>query len=99
GNDYNPCGAAFVPPPPEEVPDLLDDLCRAVDEHTLPPLVQAAVVHAQFETIHPFEDGNGRTGRALVQVVLRRRGLSPSFVPPISVVLARHREAYIEGLS
>lgn len=99
GNDYNPCGAAFVPPPPEEVPALLVDLCRAVDEETLPPLVQAAVVHAQFETIHPFEDGNGRTGRALVQIVLRRRALSPWFVPPISVVLARHRDAYIEGLT
>lgn len=99
GNDYNPCGAAFVPPPPEDVSGLLLDLCRAVDEQTLPPLVQAAIVHAQFETIHPFEDGNGRTGRALVQVVLRRRGLSPSFVPPVSVVLAKHRDAYIDGLT
>jgi Fic family protein len=61
--------------------------------------VQAAVAHAQFETIHPFEDGNGRTGRALVQVVLRRRGLTPSFVPPISVVLARDKDRYIRGLT
>lgn len=99
GNDYNPCGADFVPPPPEDVDGLLADLCTAVDEATLPPLVQAAVLHAQFETIHPFEDGNGRTGRALVQVILRRRGLSPSFVPPISVVLAKQRDRYIEGLT
>ena len=65
GNDYNPCGADFVPPPPERVPALLSDLCEAINDETLPPLVQAALVHAQFETVHPFDDGNGRTGRAL----------------------------------
>lgn len=99
GNDYNPCGAAFVPPPPEEVDRLLGDLCMLIDDVALPPLVQAAIVHAQFETIHPFEDGNGRTGRALVQVVLRRRGLTPAFVPPISVVLARDKDRYLNGLT
>ena len=99
GNDYNPCGADFVPPPPEHVPDLLSDLCDATADESLPPLVQAAVVHAQFETIHPFDDGNGRTGRALVHVVLRRRGIATSYVPPISVVLANHRERYIRGLN
>ena len=99
GNDYNPCGAAFVPPPPREVERLLDDLCVFVNDVALPPLVQAAIAHAQFETIHPFEDGNGRTGRALVQVVLRRRGLTPAFVPPISVVLARDKDRYLEGLT
>jgi Fic family protein len=99
GNDYTPCGADFVPPPPEHVGPLLDDLCAAVNDETLPPLVQAALVHAQFETIHPFEDGNGRTGRALVQVVLRRRGLAPDYVPPISVVLANAKDRYIAGLT
>lgn len=99
GNDYNPCGAAFVPPPPGEVDRLLDDLCVFVNDFTLPPLVQAAIAHAQFETIHPFEDGNGRTGRALVQIVLRRRELTPSFVPPISIVLARDKERYLRGLT
>ena len=99
GNDYNPCDADFVPPPPEEAGSLLDDLCRFCNDETLPPLVQAAVAHAQFETIHPFEDGNGRTGRALVQVILRRRGLAPAFVPPISVVLARDKNHYIKGLT
>jgi len=77
GNDYNPCGADFVPPPPENVAALLDDLVAFCADETLPPIVQAAVAHAQFETIHPFADGNGRTGRALVQVILRRRGLAP----------------------
>jgi Fic family protein len=98
GNDHNPCGADFVPPPPEEVAPLLDDLCAAVNDETLPPLVQAALVHAQFQTIHPFEDGNGRTGRALIHVVLRRRGTAPAYVPPISVVLAASRERYVDGL-
>lgn len=99
GNDYNPCGADYVPPPPEAVPALLDDLCRAVADDGLPPLVQAALVHAQFETIHPFDDGNGRTGRALIHVVLRRREIAPDYVPPISVVLAADKDRYIAGLT
>lgn len=99
GNDYNPCGADFVPPPPEDVPRLLGDLCDAINDDRLPPVVQAALVHAQFETIHPYHDGNGRTGRALIHVVLRRRGLATRYVPPISVVLAGSRDRYIAGLT
>lgn len=99
GNDYNPCGADFVPPPPEHLEPLLADLCTAINDDIVPPLVQAALVHAQFETIHPFDDGNGRTGRALIHVVLARRGVSPSYVPPISVVLANNRDRYISGLT
>jgi Fic family protein len=98
GNDYNPCGADYVPPPPEEVHRLLSDLCATINDETLSPLVQAALVHAQFETIHPFDDGNGRTGRALVHVVLRRRGIAPHFLPPISVVFAGVKDRYIAGL-
>lgn len=98
GNDYTPCGADYVPPPPEEVPPLLEELCAVVADDALPPVMQAALVHAQFETIHPFEDGNGRAGRALVHVVLRRRGVAPHCVPPVSVVLARSRQSYIDGL-
>lgn len=98
GNDHTPCGADFVPPPPDRVESLLADLCAAIDDDTLPPLMQAALVHAQFETIHPFDDGNGRTGRALVHVILRRRGIAPRFTPPISVIFARARDRYIAGL-
>jgi Fic family protein len=99
GNNYNPCGAAFVPPPIENVPRLLEDLYAAVNNDLLAPLIQAALVHAQFETIHPFDDGNGRTGRALIHVVLRRRGVAPDYVPPVSVVLAAGRDRYIAGLT
>ncbi len=99
GNDYNPCGAAFVPPPAEEVARLLADLVAFCVDESMSPLAQAAIAHAQFETIHPFDDGNGRTGRALVQVLLRRRGLAPAYVPPISVVLAAGKDRYIDGLT
>jgi Fic family protein len=99
GNDYNPCGAAFIPPPPEHVVPLLEDLCVYLNDETLSPLVQAAIVHAQFETIHPFADGNGRTGRALIHVILRRRGLAKTFVPPISLMFAARKDRYIGGLT
>jgi Fic family protein len=99
GNDYNPIGAAFVPPPPERVPDLLDDLCRFVERDDLPPIVHAAIAHAQFETIHPFADGNGRTGRALIYAVLRRRGEVTRYTPPISLLLAGTPRTYIGGLT
>jgi Fic family protein len=98
GNDYNPCGSDYAPPPPEHVEPLLRNLCEAINDETVSPLVQAAMVHAQFETIHPFDDGNGRTGRALIQVILRRRAIAASYVPPISVILARSKERYISGL-
>jgi len=99
GNDYNPCGADFVPPPAEHVSSLLHDLCMAIADESLPPLIQAAMVHAQFETIHPFDDGNGRAGRTLIHVVLRRRRIAAEYVPPISVILAAERERYIQGLT
>lgn len=99
GNNYNPCGAAFVPCPPEDLDPLLADLSELCNSDHLSPLVQSAIAHAQFETIHPFEDGNGRTGRALVHVMLRRRGLAHSYVPPISVVLAADKDNYISGLT
>lgn len=98
GNAYNPLEAAFVPPPPELVSELLDDLCRFIARGDLPPVVQAAIAHAQFETIHPFIDGNGRTGRALIYAVLRRRGEVVRYIPPISLLLAADQGSYIAGL-
>lgn len=99
GSSYNPCSAAFVPPPPDTLDALLHDLLAYVNGDDHPALVQAAIAHAQFETIHPFADGNGRTGRALIHVILRRRGLAPRFVPPISLVLATWAGDYIAGLT
>ncbi len=99
GSDYNPCSASFVPPPHEHVEQLLDDLCAFCNEDSLPTIVQAAIAHAQFETIHPFIDGNGRTGRALIQVILRRRGLATHVVPPVSLVLATWSTDYVAGLT
>ncbi len=99
GSDYNPCSAGFVPPPPELVPELIDDLCSFCNEESLPAVAQAAIAHAQFETIHPFVDGNGRTGRALIHMILRRRGLVGGTLPPISLVLATRAGGYLRGLT
>lgn len=94
----SPVEAEFVPPPHEDLPALLDDLCLFMNRDDLPAIVQAAIAHAQFETMHPFGDGNGRIGRCLIHVILRRRGLAPNYVPPISLVLGANKDAYIAGL-
>ena len=99
GSSYNPCSASFVPPPAEEIESLLEDLCSFSNADELPAVAQAAIAHAQFETIHPFVDGNGRTGRALIHVILRRRGLAPHVLPPVSLVLATWAKDYVKGLA
>jgi Fic family protein len=99
GSDYSPRGAEFVPPPEDRVPALIDDLADYLNRADLSAMVQAAVAHAQFETVHPFADGNGRVGRALIHVVFRRRGLSSRFAPPISIMLAANGARYVEGLN
>jgi Fic family protein len=98
GGSFNPCSAAFVPPPPDHVEELLEDLCAFVNDDGLPAVAQAAIAHAQFETIHPFIDGNGRTGRALIHVIFRRRRIVPRLVPPVSLVLATWSASYVDGL-
>lgn len=99
GSSYNPLGARYVPPPPEEVPSLLDDLVAFANRDDISPVVQAALCHSQFESIHPFADGNGRTGRALIQIVLMRAGVKRSQMPPVSLALATEREAYMDALA
>lgn len=99
GSSRHPMEAAFVPPAPERVPDLMTDLVSYLNGSAHGPLVQAAMVHAQFETIHPFADGNGRVGRALVHTVLTRRGVTTTAVLPISLVLATLSESYVAGLT
>ena len=98
GSNWNPIEADFVPPAPDRVPALMFDLVDYMNGAAHSALVQAALVHAQFETIHPFTDGNGRVGRALIHTVLTRRGLTEDAVLPISLVLATLRDRYVDGL-
>jgi Fic family protein len=98
GSDWHPLDADFVPPPPELVRPLMDDLAAYLSGALHAPLIQAALVHAQFETIHPFADGNGRVGRALIHTVLTRRGLTRGAVLPISLVLLTRSQEYVDGL-
>ncbi len=99
GRGTSPRDAAFVPPPPDRLPALLSDLIAFCNHDDIPAIAQAAIAHAQFETIHPFGDGNGRAGRCLVHVILRRREVARRVVPPISVVLATNARRYIAGLT
>lgn len=99
GSDYSPRNALFVPPPPDTVDDYLDDLVSFCNRDDMPALVQAAVAHAQFETIHPFTDGNGRIGRALINSILRRRGSTTRVVVPLATALVTHRDRYFDLLT
>ncbi|ROQ37300.1 Fic family protein [Frondihabitans sp. PhB188] len=94
-----PALAEFVPPHPDAVEGLLLDLLEFVDRSNLPSIAIAAIAHAQFETIHPFADGNGRTGRALIHMVLRSRGATSAAAPPISLSFATHSRDYVEALT
>lgn len=77
----------------------MDDLVSFCNTSLLPPVAKAAVAHAQLETIHPFIDGNGRTGRALIHVVLKQSNLADRVVPPISLILATDKSRYINNLA
>ncbi len=99
GSSFNPCSAVYVPPPPEAVPDLVADLCDFCNDDSLPAVAQAAIAHAQFETIHPFVDGNGRVGRALIHLVLRRRSVVSRVLPPVSLILATWAQEYGDALT
>lgn len=99
GSNWHPLDAAFVPPAPDQVPALMADLVSYLNGSAHAPLVQAALLHAQFETIHPFTDGNGRVGRALIHTVLVRRRLMTAAILPISLVLNTFRERYVAGLT
>lgn len=96
-----PGNAAFVPPPPEHVADLLTGLERFIhdDNTTLAPLVKVALVHAQFETIHPFLDGNGRIGRLLIAALLEHWQLLPEPLMVVSAYLKQHQQTYYQRLS
>lgn len=98
GSDLHPEGALFVPPAAPAVPDLLRDLEAFLSRTDLPVLVHAALAHAQVETIHPFTDGNGRTGRALIHALLHARGLTRHTALPVSAGLLTNVPAYFQSL-
>ncbi len=95
-----PLDAAYVPPPPSKIPRLIEDMIVFADgtPPDLDPLAHAAVIHAQFEAIHPYGDGNGRLGRVLIGRTLRRRGITVRSTVPISMAIARDPGGYLSGL-
>lgn len=99
GGDLGPHRAVFIPPHHERVPKAIDDLVAFMRRADLPVLAHAAVAHAQFETIHPFPDGNGRTGRALLHAMLRRHGLTRAITVPMSAGLLADIDAYFATLT
>ena len=94
GSDLWPLGADYVPPRPERVPALMDDLVEFCARMDIDPITQSAVAHAQLLSIQPFQDANGRAARALMNGVWRRRGLAGALVVPISAAIAGDRRRY-----
>src|SRR5699024_1591420 len=95
----SPVTAMFVPPEHTQVPNALNDLVRFMERTDVAAIVQAAMAHAQFETIHPFTDGNGRTGRALISAILRARGTTQNFTVPLSSGLLNNTNDYFNALN
>jgi Fic family protein len=91
--------ASFVPPPPHELGDAFAALEHFLNDESMPPLVQAALAHAQFETIHPFLDGNGRVGRLLITLLLCSRGVLDRPLLYLSLFLRKNRSEYYDRLS
>jgi Fic family protein len=99
GSDFGPHHASFVPPHQDLVPAAIDDLVAFIERDDIPVLAHAALAHAQFETIHPFPDGNGRTGRALVHAMLRGKALTRNVTVPISAGLLVDVDRYFAALT
>ncbi len=98
GSHLGPHQADYVGPPADSVPDLIGDLVQFTRRRDLPAMVQIAIAHAQFETIHPFNDGNGRTGRAVIQVLLKHLNISNSLMAPVSAGLLSDTQRYFRAL-
>ena len=97
GSDECPRDALHIPPAPHRVPALMGDVARWCNRGDVHPIVCAAIAHAQFETIHPYTDGNGRTGRSIVHTILRRSGLVTASIVPTSAALT-DVNAYFDSL-
>jgi Fic family protein len=99
GGAFGPRGADFVAPHHERIHAAIEDMLSFAQRSDIPTLPQIAITHAQFETIHPFTDGNGRTGRALIQAMLRNKRLTRQISVPVSAGLLTNTEAYFDALS
>lgn len=99
GSDLGPHGASYVAPHHDRVPAAIADLVAFINRDDVPVLAHAALAHAQFETIHPFPDGNGRTGRALVHAHLRAKGLIRNVTVPVSAGLLTDVDGYFAALT
>lgn len=99
GGSRGPQRASFVPPHESRVPDLMADLVAFMKRRDIPPFPQIAIAHAQYETIHPFLEVNGRTGRALLQAMLRRSDITRSVVLPVSAGLLQDTAGYFDALT
>ena len=98
GGAFGPRGADFVAPHHERVPGAIADLLAFARRGDIPTLPHVAIAHAQFETVHPFTDGNGRTGRALIQAMLRNKRLTRQVTVPVSAGLLANTDAYFAAL-
>lgn len=99
GSGYSPHGALFVPPSFKRVPELMDDLVVFAHRDDVQPIAKAAILHAQMETIHPFIDGNGRTGRTLIHKVLTDEEVLRQAALPISAGLLHNVDAYMNSIT
>jgi Fic family protein len=99
GSSLSPHLAEFVPPHHERVSQAMDDLVAFIARPDIPTLAHVAIAHAQFETIHPFPDGNGRTGRAVVQAMLRQREVTKNITVPVSAGLLHDVDGYYDALN
>lgn len=99
GGSLGPQRASFVPPHQSRVPQLMTDLVAFIRRSDVPALAQVAVAHAQYETIHPFLEVNGRTGRALMQAMLRRADITRGVVIPVSAGLLQDTAEYFDALT
>jgi Fic family protein len=97
GAEYVDDGVAYVPPPPGTIRGLMGDLCDFINTSPTTSVVRAAIAHAQFEAVHPFVDGNGRVGRCIVSITLRKAG-GTTTIPPVSSVLLTDTDGYFAAL-
>lgn len=98
GSEFSPRDAVHVPAPPSEIEPLMADLIHFINRDDVPPLAQSALAHGQFEAIHPFTDGNGRIGRGLIALTLRRRAVARQVIIPVAAAMLADVDTYFDAL-